>query len=192
MRWLLLICSLFLACSSSDLIVHHPPSDSPSPARVWPILVDDEFTYDQAVEVEKAVRIWETALNGLYEFRVRRWHFDPADVLSLEEAGQGVAIMSVPAAEMPGDNVLAYVNGLGGHRMFISMERIGTRSLKGVAIHEMGHSLGLGHIPVRGAAMYPSYDDGWNRDCIDEVTMRVLAEVDSRVKMDHIVYCRIP
>jgi hypothetical protein len=101
-------------------------------------------------------------------------------------------MMAVGASDMPGDSVLAYVDDLGGHRMYFSTERIGKRSLRGVAMHEIGHALGLPHIPVKGTVMYPSYDQGWTEICVDEMTMRLMAELDERVSMEHVVYCRMP
>lgn len=150
-----------------------------------PTYIDGRFTADQRKEIHQALGEWNYALNGyrLYNVVSDAFELDDLDaVKKIEDTKQGLIILDNTADEAleefgVGSNVLAWVPDLGSPLVHVVPERIGTRDLKMVVMHEIGHTLGLSHTEASGTLMSSYYED--DADCIDAYTIRTLAGLDA-------------
>lgn len=124
---------------------------------------------------------WQTAMDEIYpkgrvitydstsEFKkahIRLLFVHPGLKRELIECEDGVTrIFNIPSKMDGAGGVLAYVPH-GDHTVFfdqgeawgeMGMDKTGTISLFGVALHEVGHIHDLGHSKVKGAVMQPYY-----------------------------------
>lgn len=166
MRFILLLVVFLLACSS-------PVAASQGPA----VYVDDTFTYEEAMEIQRGLDMWSAAVGLHYgpmylcghgadcDNRVSPGR--PAFVFANARAGE-VDYDSVP----PG--VLAYVEDLFSRRVVVLTDRTTSLHLSGIVAHEVGHALGLEHNMVEGSLMFPYYSE-WA--CIDVATLDQFQEI---------------
>lgn len=149
--------------------------------REDPVWIDDTFSINEKGEIKAALAEWNYALNGYRKFIVVDDKWDTNDRTPVDFSNRsylGLEIVAVGDADVPptddGDNhgVLAWVPGLYNHRLYIVEDRIGTRNLKSIVLHEVGHVLGMDHIAITESLMNASYQHG--SSCIDKVTIMLL------------------
>jgi len=133
--------------------------------------IDGSFNADDRAKVLLAVEEWNHALNGYVRFDVASsggWRAHAWDIRA-ERGGS-------PDAPDAGGQPLSYTQAgfasIGG-KMVIYVDRIGTRDLRGIVLHELGHVLGLDHDP-RGNLMSARYSSTTGQ-CVDKPTAETIA-----------------
>lgn len=191
-----LLSILFIALFSITLGCQTPRGFAPSyatPELTVPVCVDASFSDQQKVDILKAVDIWNSATPGMHKFDVRAMECSEQALQAIEDSQYGLAIINDDDEDMIAEGALAYVDGLRGHHMFIESKFMGTRDWVSVVMHELGHAIGLPHIPIAGTLMAPSVQLHQPNSCIDEVTARELVTIRPRdFRLDKMVYCKIP
>ena len=157
-----------------------PPEGSYSP-EVVPVYVDKSFAMDAREDIHAALDEWNFAFNGYVTYVVVSDDFD-MEVAVLEKivrTRQGLVVLSVPDNFLE-DNVppgvLAWVDDLGDPVVHIATGRIGTRDLKKIVMHEIGHTLGIPHTQAAFTLMSQYYQV--QSACIDEYTLHTLSGED--------------
>jgi hypothetical protein len=133
--------------------------------------IDGSFNADDRAKVLLAVEEWNHALNGYVRFdvassdgwRPRAWNI---------RAERGGSPDAPDGAGQPLSFTQAGLASIGG-KMVIYVDRIGTRDLRGIVLHELGHVLGLDHDP-RGNLMSARYSSIAGQ-CVDEPTAERVA-----------------
>lgn len=173
-----------------------PQAGSFMPDRI-PVYVDERFTDPDRAEIHAALDEWNHVLNGYRVYFVDADDFamQPSVLYRVLNTEQGLLILHTHPADVDGDpsfeGVLAWVPGLGAPIVHVIADRVGTRSMRAIVMHEIGHTLGLEHVLVKGTLMFPSYPFGL--DCIDKVTVQALASTRaSRWDWHHMNYCERP
>lgn len=161
---------------------------------VTPVYVDIRFDPLQRRDIHAALGEWTHTFNGYAAYVVMSDEFDmqPEILERLQATGQGMVILANKTGDdlveaLP-DGTLAWVPVLGAPVIHVVSDRIGNRNLKAIVMHELGHTLGIGHVNVRNTLMFPSYPFG--SDCIDEITVRALSSVNTKFDFHHMNYCR--
>jgi hypothetical protein len=143
--------------------------------EIVPLRIKGSFAPGDRAKILRAVNEWNVALNGFVRFTI------------VEDSGAFAANArqsrpwSIMAAEgisprvVPGPTIaLAHTQPLpgSGGLMIVYVDRIGTRDLGSVIMHELGHVLGVGH-GEKGlmAAHYHPAD----QQCIDKATTAAVA-----------------
>src|SRR5271170_8083140 len=118
---LLVTLLLTLACCTTTRPISAPVGyEPPPPIRVW---VSDKFTDDETAVIDRALDVWNTALNGFQRF------------ISVTDSQRAdVIIRPFP----PYQDYLGTTNAVGGGDV-----RLYPRWDGSVVLHEMGHVLGL-------------------------------------------------
>ncbi len=148
---------------------HHAASTGTP--EIVTLQIDNSFAAVDGANVLRAVEEWNQALNGWIRFEVlppkgwqpRSW------VIRAERGGQPE---TQDGAGQPLSFTQAGFASIGG-RMVIYVDRIGTRDLRGVVLHELGHVLGLDH-DTRSNLMSMRYSPT-TEQCIDEETISRVA-----------------
>lgn len=163
-----------------------------------PIWIDSGFSDKEMDEIMLGVGEWNKSLNGQMVLEVEKERFlglagGAGLVKKAVISNLGWVMIKVgeeEAEEMEvSPQVLAFVTGKDKHFLIVLGERIGTRSLKEIAMHEMGHLLGADHLEVNGL-MYPT-NSVHQVNCIDKVSMLQVAgmwDLDS----SKMTYCSTP
>src|SRR5215472_2709090 len=182
----LFACLLAALATIAACAAHSPPSPAPDETfqtQVEPVWIDKSFSVFERAEIHRALDAWNYAMNGYYQFRVQDDKADPNDANTKEHAGttgQGVifyrtafeeAEMMMLLGQLP-PGVLAWTepDRIGVH---LIADRMGTRDLYTVIMHELGHTLALGHTRVPDTLMYVGFERQCS--CVDRYTALNLA-----------------
>jgi hypothetical protein len=156
--------------------------------EIVPLRITGAFNAGDRAKILRAVNEWNVALNGFVRFTIV--DESSAPVAKARQARS----WSIMAAEGVGPRVargptiaLAHtqpVPGAGG-LMIVYLDRIGTRDLGGVVMHELGHVLGVGH-GEKGlmAAHYHPAD----QQCVDKATVAAVA-AKRRLPVNQLNWC---
>jgi hypothetical protein len=155
--------------------------------------IDAAFTPQEYDDIRHAIENWNTAL-------AHRIYFDiaPGRIPSRTMQGEqgvrqpGMQLLRIPSSHPMLDgpiykNTLAMALGpVSRGFIYVIHNRIPKRGLTGITMHEMGHSLGSGHLEK--GLMEPRYSPKAQR-CIDARTMQAVATAQ-RVTFDKLDWCR--
>jgi hypothetical protein len=165
---------------------NHRPA---APAEeIVPLRIKGSFTPGDRAKILRAVNEWNVALNGFVRFTIvedtgaSAVNAHPSRPWSIM-AAQGIGPRVVPGPTI----ALAHTQPLpgAGGLMIVYVDRIGTRDLGSVVMHELGHVLGVGH-GERGlmAAHYHPTD----QQCVDKATIAAVA-AKRRLAVDQLNWC---
>jgi hypothetical protein len=165
---------------------NHPPAAIAE--EIVPLRIKGSFTPGDRAKILRAVNEWNVALNGFVRFTIvedsgasaiNAHHSRPWSIM----AAQGISPRVVPGPTI----ALAHTQPLPetGGLMIVYVDRIGTRDLGSVVMHELGHVLGVGH-GERGlmAAHYHPTD----QQCVDKATITAVA-ARRRLAVDRLNWC---
>ncbi len=178
-----------IACSSAHsprgngMYTEHagPVGNTP---EVVPVYIDKRFTDKHRAAIHESFAQWNIALNGYESFTIVSDTFDmePNIIQDVVASGQGLLVLRRATTDsimedLP-EGVLGWVmmeDGYESHVLNLVEDAIGNRDITSIANHEIGHTLRLPHLPVKGTTMYPSYRNG--SPCLDMFTMQTLATI---------------
>ena len=165
-----------------------------------PVRIDVGFSDAERATIERAVAEWNHVLNGHIRLEIaepfnagptptpyvpkdpKTWFFGRVNGSGPGfDSGHGIKKGAFSRA-------LAQTHELanGGQLVLVFSERIGSRDLNGILLHEMGHALGLGH-DSRGLLMQAHYASH-KQQCIDRTAAHALA-VQRRLPFDELNWC---
>lgn len=169
------------------------------PLKEYHIWIDKTFGEADKLAMDDAIRQWNYALNGYVVLKVESMDFDmEPSIASKVLLGGGWIVMKidhfnpmvreVDRPARPGEPqyyTLAWVNRIGGNRMWIIRDRMSNEAVEGVMLHELGHLLGAGHDQVY--LMQPHYK--WeDYRCVDYEAVKRVARYQ-HLPMDRLNYC---
>lgn len=140
--------------------------------RTVGVMIDKTFSMNDKLAIDDALAAWNYAFNGLIQFRVVSTTFDmePSQITEAMDDGDILVLkINHTSSFIPpssGETVLAFVDRIGGHEVFVVRDEFEDRSLKAVMMHEIGHLLGARHIADPGHLMSPVYDERFQQ-CVD-------------------------
>src|SRR5262249_18467482 len=134
-----------------------------STGRSIALYVDPDFGDDERRSILLAVKHWNYALNGYLQFRALSLPDDPSSNMLPQIRRSGGWIVAGVASRHPvanrgeGRQALAVTvgNSFSGF-VYVISDRLGSRDMTGVVMHEFGHVLGAGH--DGGGLMAPVYN----------------------------------
>jgi predicted Zn-dependent protease with MMP-like domain len=137
------------------------------------VYIPDDFSKEQIQDIEEGLHEWERKTSGSVSFNIIE-HYDKRIVPSLTIRRSVIVILDIPAdapmvlqldereSKRAGQkrNVLGFYNENDPlPTVNIVSSRVMTKELFiSVFLHEIGHSLGLDHNPMRGTLMYPDQE----------------------------------
>lgn len=167
------------------------------PRRVIPVVVDKTFSTDDQKAIDDSIAAWNYVLNGYLVMKVESWTFDmEIPVLKNIISRHGLVILKVDhtSSLIPDKKnapTLAWANEIGGTKVWVVRDRIGTEDMFPIMLHELGHILGAEHEEdkpeFKGYLMYPHYSRG-TYNCIDGKAMRKVAKFQMLLP-DGLNYC---
>ncbi len=163
-----------------------------STGRTIPLYVDSDFPDVQRQAIVSAMRQWNYALNGYVRFSARVLPRDANsyDIARLRRSGAWIvaAVDSHHPIAQKGEGLHALAVTVGnGHDGFVYVieDRLGSRDLAGVIMHEFGHVLGAGH--DQAGLMAPVYNAAAAR-CIDRDAVSMVANAQ-RLPLRQLNWC---
>lgn len=177
----LVVLSVFGLLTGSCASRPPPLSNLPKKSNDVKIKIDRDFTLMQQFYLERAFRKWETALDNKVKFTLIWNQKKPAKhrLFSFPTREVGVFFWylpkekdQVPEEWIQYDGVTVYGDGQKSGNIIV-FEQWSEERFYTVALHEIGHFLGLKHIDVPGAIMY--YRAG--SMCITEFDARQLCDI---------------
>ena len=156
--------------------------------EIVPLRIKGSFTPGDRAKILRAVNEWNVALNGFVRFTIVE---DSVTSAANARQSRPWSIMSAEGISprvVPGPTIaLAHTQPLpgSGGLMIVYVDRIGTRDLGSVVMHELGHVLGAGH-GEKGlmAAHYHPAD----QQCVDKATITAVA-AKRRLAVDQLNWC---
>lgn len=146
---------------------------------VVPVYVDKAFSADQRRSIHEALDEWTFALNGYRTFLVVSDAFTMADDAAIERVmvtHQGMIVLARASDALPMGlpaGTLAWVPELCHPVVNVIVDRIGTRDMRAIVMHEIGHTMCLDHTEASGTLMSGYYQD--QTSCVDRYTATTLA-----------------
>jgi Matrixin len=165
-----------------------------STGRTLMLYVDRDFDEGERQRIVSAMRQWNYVLNGFLQFRAVLLPDDPsaAELAQIRRNG-GWIVARVDsrhpiARQGEGRHALAVTVGSRGGFVYVVGDRIGSRDLSGVVMHEFGHVLGAGHSHT--GLMGPVYNPA-NGYCIDRDAASLVAQAQ-RLPLQQLNWCVVP
>ena len=149
------------------------------PSRVVPIRIDRSFSMYERAKIFRAVNEWNVVLNGQVRLDISPENFDATPYKHAGAARpEGWIVARIDSRDqlVAGSSMSrALAITLGTRRALIAVvaDRLGSRDLGSIMMHEFGHAFGLGHDPS-SKLMHPYYTGDMQR-CIDRGTVRAVA-----------------
>ena len=201
-------------CAETQLYTYHSV-DAPSHIvhpTIIPIWIDSGFSKDQAESIKDAIGELNKVLNGQMVLKLeshigigtdKKSYIYPTTFASYEDgqalvdkattSDSGWVIFAINSDNKILENTppgtVGFVKGIDEHFIMIVVDRIGTRSLKDIVMHEMGHLLGALHVNAPSLE-YPAYGPQ-AMDCIDKITAAQISVV-RRLDFNKMTYCSTP
>lgn len=175
------------------------PGYSVLPLRVYHVWVDKTFSVEDRRCILDAVNQWNYSLNGYVKIEVESYSFDmEVSIIERVMRGDGWIVLKIESrnplvvardgAPVRGVQyyTLAWVNKIGGYKMYMVRDRICQECVTGVALHEIGHLLGAEHDSV--LLMQPHYNGAEYR-CVDYLAVKRVA-VYQHLDVSKLNYCK--
>ena len=149
------------------------------PSRIVPVHIDRKFTIYERAKVLRAVNEWNVALNGQVRLEVSPSMFDATPYLA---AGvprpEGWIVAKIDSRDPIISNsrmsrALAVTVGTRRAIVYVVADRLGSRDLGGIMMHEFGHAFGVSH--DSGSQLMHPYYTGDKQRCIDKGAVRAVA-----------------
>ena len=157
--------------------------------EIVPLRIKGSFTPGDRAKILRAVNEWNVALNGFVRFTIVEDSGTSAANARQSRPWSIMAAQGISPRVVPGPTIaLAHTQPLpgSGGLMIVYVDRIGTRDLGSVVMHELGHVLGVGH-DAKGlmAAHYHPTD----QQCVDKATITAVA-ARRRLAVDQLNWCQ--
>jgi hypothetical protein len=154
--------------------------------EIVPLRIKGSFTPGDRAKILRAVNEWNVALNGFVRFTIvedsgaSAANARPTRPWSIT-AVEGVSPRIGPTIALAHTQPLPGAGGL----MIVYLDRIGTRDLGSVVMHELGHVLGVGHGEkgLMAAHYHPS-----DQQCVDKAVIAAVA-AKRRLAVDQLNWC---
>lgn len=196
---LILLLSVILGCGRNyyTYTIIKPPSHINHPKTI-PVYLDVNFTENQRKDIMAAFHEWNYVFNGQIIIKVEDYIYNLDDAekkyVSVSKTGLGWIILKkneddelIKNIIRPGD--LAFVPGLKSNIMVVIGDRIGTRNLKTIIMHETGHLFGARHINAPSLMMTDYGETMYS--CIDKITVLQVATTQE-LDFKSLNYCITP
>jgi len=156
--------------------------------EIVPLRIKGSFSPGDRAKILRAVNEWNVALNGFVRFTIVEDSGAAAVNARPSRPWSIMAAEGISPRVVPGPTIaLAHTQPLpgSGGLMIVYVDRIGTRDLGSVVMHELGHVLGVGH-GEKGlmAAHYHPAD----QHCVDKATIAAVA-AKRRLAVDQLNWC---
>ena len=165
-------------CLSGAIQYTSAPAEA-EPRRVVPVHIDRTFNMYERAKIMRAVNEWNVALNGQVRLTVSTDKFDSTPYLAAgSRRPEGWIVAKIDSrspvmADKSMSRALAVTVGTRKAIVYVVADRLGSRDLGGIMMHEFGHALGVGH-DASSQLMHPYYT-GDKQRCIDKGTVRAVA-----------------
>mgnify|MGYP003328398273 CR=1 FL=1 len=186
-----ILCLIFAAffivcCCSSQRYVTVKNQRTGQDTRVAPVFIDSSFSDLDKKNISHAVEQWNFALNGHLRFEVYEnegaWRIQDIDRAFFEHGLVIIKLSSkncdfIPDFEVDPSGrtkILAWVNKIGGYKIYVVRDRLRDDDVFYIMQHEIGHALGARHKPGKNLMYFEYYRDYYM--CIDKQTTDQAAE----------------
>lgn len=188
------LCALLGAAATAPAVAGNSPYTTAiavqaEPSRVVQIAIDRSFTLHERAKILRAVNEWNTVLNGQVRLEISANDYDATTGAPPRTRAWTVARIDsrnpmVGSAAMK--RTLAMTFGTTTATVFVVADRIGSRDLTGIMMHEFGHALGAGH--DSGSELMNPYYTGNKQGCIDKGAV-VAVSSSQRLVLDGLNWC---
>jgi len=156
--------------------------------EIVPLRIKGSFAPGDRAKILRAVNEWNVALNGFVRFAIVEDSGASATNARSPRPWSIMAAEGISPRVMPGPTIaLAHTQPLpgSGGLMIVYVDRIGTRDLGSVVMHELGHVLGVGHGDkgLMAAHYHPA-----DQQCVDKATITAVA-AKRRLPVDQLNWC---
>lgn len=187
---LFLATMIISSCTPAKSAVSVQHKKKAVPVAVFDVALDESFTPEEEAQIRKSLKEWNEASDGYVGFDIRQQKFDSNGKISYEnveydeEGCTNFTLIVRTTSETP---LIKDIEGqigtkIGGYTdrqcnvsaVFIVADRMKDMpTFKMVMTHELGHLIGLAHIPVpERSVMFPGMNHGTK--CITELDVAQL------------------
>ena len=149
------------------------------PGRVVPIHIDQTFNIYERAKILRAVNEWNVVLNGQVRLEVSPSMFDATPYLAAgARRPEGWIVAKIDSrspiiGNSAMNRALAVTVGTRRAIVYVVADRLGSRDLSGIMMHEFGHAFGASH--DAGSQLMHPYYTGDKQRCIDKGAVRAVA-----------------